>query len=179
MGSRCGLLQTGGPHLMPKGQYVRCQSRSEFFWSRVQKGSPDECWMWLGDSASGYGYAKGRKLAHRESYELNCGGIPAGSLVLHSCDNSLCVNPKHLSLGDQSQNMKDRRDRFPFSGAACGSGAKLTRRDVQLIRAIQASCRPITPNIIRTACYQQVSLSAIRDVLSGRNWKHVILEART
>lgn len=48
-------------------------------------------------------------LAHRVSYSLVYGEIPTAALVLHSCDNASCVNPQHLRLGDQTQNMSDRR----------------------------------------------------------------------
>jgi hypothetical protein len=56
---------------------------------------------------------RGEKLirAHRLSYEIHYGKIPDGMLVLHSCDNKLCVNPSHLSCGDHSQNIKEAWER--------------------------------------------------------------------
>src|SRR3990167_11380987 len=70
------------------------------FWGKVNKG--EGCWTWTATKNNkGYGVISvrdygGNKLAHRVSYELShsC-SIPKGLLVLHNCDNPLCVNPKH------------------------------------------------------------------------------------
>ena len=70
------------------------------------------CITWEGPTcASGrYGRVNGFskiKTAHRLSYELVFGEIPENLVVMHSCDNGLCVNSDHLSLGTQSDNMLD------------------------------------------------------------------------
>jgi hypothetical protein len=87
-------------------------SPEERFWAKVKKGAG--CWVWTGAvTTTGYGvFQKGRRgenlhKAHRFSYEIHHGEIPSGSLILHSCDNKLCVNPSHLSPGDHSQNIKE------------------------------------------------------------------------
>ena len=65
------------------------------------------CWIWIASlNNKGYGQISG-KYAHRVSYELVHGPIPDGALVLHSCDVSCCVNPNHLRLGSQKENMND------------------------------------------------------------------------
>lgn len=70
------------------------------------------CWEWLGARANG-GYGlfavqnPRRITAHRYSWELHNGPIPAGMHVLHHCDNPPCVNPAHLFLGTASDNMRD------------------------------------------------------------------------
>lgn len=73
----------------------------------------DGCWLWKGAThKQGYGLFRSvsnevMKLAHRVSYELYIGPIPEGIKVLHSCDVTSCVNPSHLFLGTQKDNMKD------------------------------------------------------------------------
>lgn len=82
---------------------------AEKFWSRVAYG--DDCWEWTkARTTTGYGkfYSAGKHWrAHRVAYELTHGAIPDGLLVLHRCDNRLCVKPDHLFLGDYRDNILD------------------------------------------------------------------------
>lgn len=86
----------------------------------------DGCHHWLGMlgySCKKKGSKKDRakiaingtpRYAARVAYEVHRGPIPKGMLVLHTCDNPGCVNPDHLYLGTNFDNMRDRavRDRF-------------------------------------------------------------------
>jgi predicted transcriptional regulator len=69
---------------------------------------PYGCYEWTGVLCKGYGRLNGR-YAHRFSWELYNGNIPENLQVLHKCDNSKCVCPNHLYLGDDSDNGIDRR----------------------------------------------------------------------
>ena len=84
---------------------------AERFWSKVKK-QPNGCWEWqAAKTRLGYGRfaPEGTTVkAHRVSFELCKGPIPDGMHVMHSCDNPPCVNPEHLSLGSNQDNVNDR-----------------------------------------------------------------------
>lgn len=81
---------------------------------------PDGCWLWQrAKQKRGYGVLEvnGKAMqAHRFSYRELVGAIPAGMFVLHRCDVALCVNPEHLYLGTDKENLDDQytRARRPF-----------------------------------------------------------------
>jgi hypothetical protein len=98
------------------------------------------CWIWLGGvSPLGYGkmsmslYRKEQQ-AHRISYLIHKGPIPDGMKILHSCDNSLCVNPDHLSVGTQADNVLDAQKKRRLRAVRA-----LTNEQVGQIRMAKAS----------------------------------------
>lgn len=116
----------------------------ERFWKKVDRNGSTGCWLWTASTSHGYGafgMSRPRRIvrAHRVSWELAHGPIPSGMSVLHSCDVRNCVNPKHLWLGTQADNLRDAaaKGRLPPPPLLRGERsrtAKLTAANVREIR---------------------------------------------
>jgi hypothetical protein len=116
------------------------------FWSKVDIRSSDECWEWLAglhglNPRNRYGaFWGGERMvkAHRFSYESYYGSIPNNKLILHKCDNKLCVNPKHLYVGTEADNISDREKRNPVSRELSGvTHTKLYEYEIYDIRNLR------------------------------------------
>lgn len=116
------------------------------FWAKVGVAGDDDCWEWKSAfTTRNYGFfwvggEKRSEYAHRVSYTLAKGEIPEGMVVMHSCDNTRCVNPKHLSVGTFKDNSQDS---IKKKRAACtkqhGSNnpyAKVSELTVQRLRIV-------------------------------------------
>ena len=132
----------------------------------------DDCWLWRGYAReNGYGSASiGRKSvsAHKFSYELHYGSVPAGLVVMHTCDVKRCVNPYHLTLGTPSDNTQDalQKGRFPVGEES--SSARLTARDVDAIRAAFRSGDSKRSIAERFGVHR----STVQDIIHGRTWRN-------
>lgn len=115
----------------------------------------DGCWAWLGGArGNGYGgfhlLVDGKRksvAAHRVSYALFCGELSPNLVVMHSCDNRMCVNPSHLSQGTMSMNMQDAaaKGRIRLIGKGrlthCCRGHEFTEENTARNRAGHRKCR--------------------------------------
>lgn len=115
----------------------------ERFFDKVEK--TDSCWIWTGaKNRKNYGMFvyKGRvHMSHRVSYMEWKGEIPDGKLVCHTCDNPSCVNPDHLFVGSNQDNMDDMKSkgRQRFLTGENNKNSKLTWQQVREIRSSDES----------------------------------------
>ena len=106
------------------------------FWSKVEVRSPDECWEWQTTKRFRYGrtyFVDRQQQAHRVAWQIVFGEIPNDMKVCHKCDNTRCVNPDHLFLGTQKDNIHDMLQKGR-GAVQRRSTAKLSEDAVQDIR---------------------------------------------
>jgi len=155
---------------MPDDQMTRRPSLEERFWNKAQKG--DGCWEWQASVTNrGYGRFTDRShhtsAAHRIAWELTNGPIPDGLFVCHHCDNPKCVNPAHLFLGTNIDNVRDMESKGrKLQGEQLGQ-ARLTSKEVLSIRARLdggASSRDVAADF-------GLGRSTVRHIGARRTWR--------
>jgi hypothetical protein len=133
------------------------------YWSKIQK-QEQGCWIWNGAlSDKGRAHMRiGDKIyyASRIAYFLHHNVDPGSRFVLHDCDNGACVNPNHLFLGNDEDNMKDMvskgRDRQPNNANENHGMCKYSNELVEQVRADYA-----------TGNYTQKQLASIYSMSQG------------
>lgn len=146
------------------------------FWSKVQRGNPDECWLYVGQKNRGYGVVylgkHGRDKAPRIAWQLaNKKRITKRNpFIRHSCDNPPCCNPKHLIAGTPKQNTQDMMARR--RGVTLEQrrfSAKLTPANVRLIRKLSQKGISQTELALRF----NLSRPSICEAVHFKTWKEI------
>lgn len=112
------------------------------FWSHVDK-SPreDGCWLWTAyRDKDGYGQTTLNRVntrSHRASYLFANGAFDFKLEVLHKCDNPQCVNPEHLFLGTQQNNMDDMFSKGRANKSRGESHVNHVLTDAQVIEIVR------------------------------------------
>lgn len=138
------------------------------------------CWLWLASvNSKGYGWTGIRgaqRLAHRASYEAFIGGIPTGLGVCHKCDTPSCVNPTHLFVGTQRDNLRDASAKGRIAGQKqthCKYGHAFTPENTMIVRGRHRECHECRKRIARewkrryTAAKKTAALAAAMQPKAG------------
>lgn len=156
----------------------------EKFWTKVQvdNSTPEACWNWSGaKDHHGYGvFRPGRPIrpggprapqvkAHRLSFELCRGPIPAGRLIRHLCHNTSCVRPDHLADGTPMDNSQDARAAGRIAHGERIAQSKLTEAQVIEMREGRAAGL----SLAWLAETYGVDPSLVSQICRGRKWVRV------
>lgn len=149
-----------------------------FFGKKVAyTANQNMCWNWTGwKNNLGYGHLSimyGDKYikikAHRLSYYIHYKVDPIGLLVRHKCDNPQCVNPNHLELGTQQDNVDDMKKRGRMAVGEKYSKSKRTEAEVLEIRSL------FTNGMSRKDIAEKFNIprSSVTSLILRREWKHI------
>lgn len=143
--------------------------------SKTLKHGDDDCWLWIGARTAGgyphissvtlYGEKRTYPYGHRTVWALEHGRWPTDTeVVRHRCDNCSCVNPRHLEIGSQAQNMQER----PRSGRWWGTGVgKLTPEQVRWVRG-NGLAQTVTAEALG------ISQKSVSNIRSGKTYRSVV-----
>lgn len=178
------------PNLIPPSYSPQ---QIQWFWSKVPQENPNNCWPYLGEiDDKGYGIVRFSNLhrrdkAHRIAYWLTFGRWPAEFMCMHKCDNPCCVNPYHLKLGSQLDNIADMKQKGrAASGENNGNRkhpesvprgerngwSKLTAQQVIEIRKKYATGHYIHQQL---ADEYSIHRRTVGQIISGKRWAHISL----
>lgn len=156
----------------------------EYISSYVPNRPDGGCWIWTGFvDKSGYGVVNSERMsgkriparAHRVIYKLLVGPIPAGKLLMHSCDNPPCVNPQHLTPGTDAENLADMVRKGRSARGSKHWGAKLNEAQVMEARRKYATGKY---TLAMLAAEYGLTVTPVSQLIRGVTWKHLPLVER-
>ncbi len=147
------------------------------FWRYVVKNDDiNDCWEWIGTkNPAGYGmikqYGKINIMAHRLSYILFKGEFKKELHACHTCDNPSCVNPNHLFIGTDKDNIQDmvNKGRGKSNRGINNPAAKLKDSDIPIIRE-RLKSGELQWKIAKDYSITQSTVSSIK---YNRSWKDI------
>lgn len=134
-----------------------------------------ECWNWVAANTGKQKYGifyngKNNVKAHRFSYEYFI-GLVDNLCVLHKCDNPSCVNPEHLFLGTNYDNVLDKiKKNRQCKGESLGKSILKEKHVIEIKKELS---NPYNGQITFLSKKYNISRSAISDIKRGRSWSHV------
>lgn len=154
----------------------RGQSDISWFFENVKK--TESCWLWTrAKDSQGYGRIElsgkknkdgaSYKKVHRFSWEYHFGPIEDNKHVLHKCDVRTCVNPDHLFLGTNDDNVRDRNQKNRQATAGKHGAAKLTMEKAEKIRELYTSEKYSTRSL---GIMFGVAHTQIAKIIRGTRW---------
>jgi len=145
------------------------------FWSKANILGDDDCWDWLvGKKKSGYGqFNIGHKnfYAHRIAWEIYTGKkIERKKVICHKCDNPSCVNPKHLFIGTQKDNIEDKHNkgRAARQDGENNPASKVSWDDVRDIRRMYESG---IYTVLEISHLYPISRYQVSNIVRNKSWK--------
>ena len=109
--------------------------------------------------------------AHRAAYLVYKGVIPRGDHVLHKCDNPPCINPDHLFLGTNADNMRDMKNKNRQCKGSDKHNSFLTEKQVVAIREEYAQGNITHQELADT--YGFSDRGAISSIVTGKKYPHL------
>lgn len=163
------------PHPITNGSAIRMTDIEKRFWSKVEVKERHDCWFWrAGKDKNGYGMfwiKPQNQPAHKVAYKFEFGSFEKGLHVLHKCDNPSCVNPYHLFLGTNQDNIKDMIKKGRSLKGEKAHSAKLTEIEVKQIKKLINE--GMSSGMISKRF--KVHKSTIKDIKALRTWIHITL----
>lgn len=176
---KCHSIHWNGPRQYKSDEVRRIRddgtlTYADRFWEKVKIGDADECWEWQGAiTKRGYGnfrYKNSPVYTHRVAWQLTNGFIPDGKYILHNCDNPKCVNPKHLRVGTQQDNVTDMVKRNRNAKGQKNGMAKLTDEIVLKIIQLWNNSKLTAPQIAKV---MGTTKGTIHGIAHREIWRHI------